>query len=326
MLLVPLVLAAFAVPQLAAQHGGVRDPSWNVLHGHGVVVRFADDHDVLAEAVLRFLEEQAPLPGLPPDVPTEVSAFLAPDEASFQRLTGGRAPEWGAAVAIPARRMLVLPVYSSPRTIGGDRARVLRHEWAHLALHQYLDGLRVPRWFDEGYAEWAAGWDRSQAWRLRLLLMLGRAPALDSLALGWPRDHASARAAYLLSATAVEYLVRESGERALGIFLSRWRDGRSFEAALRATYGLTSGQLEEDWRAHVRDRYGWLLLFSQSMVTWSALTLLLLLLVLVRRRRDREHMARLRAHEVPELPAYWVAPEGAEPEWGAGLDRPPSQG
>ena len=258
-----------------------------------------------------FLTGQPPLPALPPSVPDSVTVYLAPDEESFRSLTGGAAPDWGAAVALPQLRVMVIPSYASSRTLGGDRARVLRHEWAHLALHDYLRGERIPRWFDEGYAEWAAGWDVSQSWLLRVLLATGRAPPLDSLTLEWPRDAASARAAYLLAATAVEYLAEESGERGLARMLERWKGGDSFEEALRATYGVSSAQLESHWRRYVKRRYGWAVVLSHSVVFWTALSLLLLLLARRRRGRDRERMARLRAAELPELPAWWVEGEGA---------------
>jgi hypothetical protein len=68
----------------------------------------------------------------------------------------------------------------------------------------------------------------------------------------------------------------------------------------------------------VRRRYGWLLVLSHSMALWSALALLLLLLLRVRRRRDRERLARLRATEAAESPAYWAGEggTGALPEDG----------
>lgn len=283
----------------------VEEEPWSVLEGARASVHHREGHGALALTVLRFLDGQPPLPALPPDVPEGVSAYLAPDRATFDALAGGRVPEWSGGVAIPARRQLVLPVFASTRALSGDRGRVLRHEWAHLGLHAHLGGLGIPRWFDEGYAEWAAGWDRSETWRLRLLLASGRTPPLDSLTLDWPRDAASAGAAYLLAATAVEYLVSESGERGLAQFFDRWKEMRSFEAALRATYGVTPGQFEEHWRRYVKDRYGWLLVLSHSMVFWLMLALMLVLLLGVRRRHDRERLARLRAGEVPDAPDYW---------------------
>ena len=111
---------------------------------------------------------------------------------------------------------------------------------------------------------------------------------------------------------AVEYLIHESGERGLRIFLDRWQSERSFDRALRNTYGLTLGQFEEDWKAYVRKRYGWLFVVSHSSIFWLSLALALLLMVRVRRGRNREAMARLRAGEPPDRPMYWDEIPGEE--------------
>ncbi|HSG47533.1 MAG TPA: hypothetical protein VLA43_06975, partial [Longimicrobiales bacterium] len=164
----------------------------------------------------------------------------------------------------------------------------------------------------------------SQAWRLRVLIALGRAPPLDSLTLDWPSDRASAGAAYLLAASAVAYLLGDSGDRGLEVFLDRWTRERTFDGALRATFGVTPGQFEEDWRRHVKDQYGWLFVLSHSAVFWTVLALVLLLMARVRHRRNREQMARLRAGEIPDAPAYW-ADAGAEREPQdppGGIERP----
>lgn len=304
-------LPALGASDLAAQElrrgGGLPGAR---LEGEGVQILFAHRDSLRAEAVLAAFQGQPPLPALSPAVPTGVTVILAPDEATFQRASGGRPPEWSAAVALPGLDRIVLPAGTSERSRGQPLWRILRHEWAHLGLRQSLPGLRVPRWFDEGYAQWAAGWDRSQAWRLRILVAGGRTPPLDSLSLAWPGDRASAESAYLLAATAVEYLVESSGERGLAVFLRVWRDEGSFETALRRVYGVTSGQLEEDWRAYVRKRYGWVYVLTHSALAWTVLGLLALILFRTRRRRDREHMARLRAGEPPERPEYWMAEDG----------------
>jgi hypothetical protein len=287
-------------------------PGWSAVPGRDITVYHRGQHAELAGLVLRFLEDQPPLPALPAGLPRNVSAYLAPDPASFRELVGERTPEWSAGVAIPALDRLVLPMYATGAALSGDRARVLRHEWAHLGLHQHLEGFRIPRWFDEGYAEWSAGWDAGEAWRLSVLMAAGRSPPLDSLTLEWPRDAASAQVAYLLSATAVQYLVDASGERGLALLLDRWKEGGSFEEALRTTYGLALSTFELHWRRFVKRRYGWLLLVSNTLVLWLAIALLVVLLARVRGRRDRERLARLRAREVPDSPAYWAGGEGGE--------------
>ncbi len=152
-----------------------------------------------------------------------------------------------------------------------------------------------------------------EGWRLRVAFATGRAPPLDSLALAWPRGRASAELAYGLSATVLEYLVEESGTRGLEVLLARIPEF-GFDRAVRSTYGVTVGQLERDWQKYVKKRYGWLLVLSHSLIFWSALSLVLVVMVIIRRRRDREALARLRAREDPDHPAYWLE---------AGLASPP---
>jgi len=293
--------------------------------GTRATIRFAAADSLVAQRVLSLLDAQPPLPGLAADLPSGVTAVLTHAPAAFEELTGGVVPEWRAGVAIPDYGMLIIPNGEGPRVLDGEGRTTLRHEWAHLGLHQRLGDLRIPRWFDEGYAQWASGgFDASEAWLLRVLLATGGAPPMDSLELGWPADRAQARIAYLLAASAVTYLLENSGERGLTVFLDRWASERSFERALRGTFGVTSGQLEEDWRRHVRDRYGWLFVLSRSAVFWSVLALALLFMVGVRRRRNQEKLARLRAGELPDQPAFWLEreTERGPDERGSGV--PPS--
>ncbi len=271
----------------------------------------------LAERVANSLGRVPSLPGLPPAASLDVTVVLAPDERAFQEAVGARVPEWGAGVALPTEGRIVLPAYASNRSRGRDLDALVRHEWAHVALGRYLDGLRIPNWFHEGYAEWASGqFDASEGWRLRVLLALRRAPPFDSLSLDWPGDRASAEVAYLLSASAVEYLARSSGPTGLATFLASWREGGGFESAFRATFGVTTAQFEEDWTAYVKGRYGWLLVLSHSLVFWTITVVVLVLLVWIRRRRTRDHLARMRAGDPPEAPAYWADAPPRGPPWG----------
>ncbi|MFP3947816.1 MAG: peptidase MA family metallohydrolase [Gemmatimonadota bacterium] len=307
--MVLVVVAALGVPAtVPCQEASDPIPAldFRVVRGSRVSVHFVPEDSARADRMLRFLEGQAGLPALPDTYPAGVELYLAPGAESYGALTGGRVPEWGAGVTVPALDRIVMPAYGGRNTRGRSEERVLRHEWAHLGLSQYLDGLRAPRWFDEGYAEWASGgWNAEEGWRLRVALAAGGGPSLDSLTLRWPRERSSAEVAYMLSGTAVEYLVRRSGTRGLEIFLERWTDLGSFEEAFRRTYGATTSQFEEDWREYVTDRYGWLFVLSHSVVFWLFLGVALTVMFWIRRRRNREAMARLRATEPPGTPDWW---------------------
>jgi len=276
-------------------------------------VYFAAEDSLVAERVRLLLDGQPPLPGLPDTIPAGVHAVLAHSPAAFDEMTGGVVPEWRAGVAIPAANILVMPTGEGVPIFEGEGLRTLRHEWAHLGLHGYLGELRVPRWFDEGYAQWSSGgFDASEAWRLRVLIAAGRAPAMDSLELNWPRQRTEAQTAYLLAASAVSYLLESGGEAGLRVFLDSWKVERSFETAFRDTFGLTTSQFEEDWKRHVKERYGWLFVLSHSALFWLLLALVLLFMVRGRQGRNYEKLARLRAGELPDSPAFWR--EGFEAE------------
>lgn len=310
----PTDQAAQASPRTSPVPDSLDGEAYRSVRGRSVTVYFVERHAALAERMRSLLDDQPPLPGLPDSIPRDVHAVLAHSPAALDALTGGVVPEWRAGVAIPSLDMLIIPAGEGAGVLSGEGLRTLRHEWAHLALGQYLRGLRIPRWFNEGYAEWASGgFDAMDAWRLRVGLALGRTPPMDSLALGWPSGRTEARTAYLLAASAVTYLTEGSGERGLAILLERWREGGAFEPALRETYGVTSGQFEEDWRAHVKARYGWLFVLGHSSVFWLLLGVALLFMVRIRRTHNRERLARLRAEELPDLPAYWTYPDDEPP-------------
>lgn len=250
------------------------------------------------------------LPGLPEGTPSRVVLVLATDQAGWDAFTGGQVPHWGAGVAIPSLRRIVMPLFRTPWTGGVSEDRTLRHEWAHLGLHEHLEGRRIPRWFDEGYAQWASGgWDAASAWRLRVALARGSGTPLGDLTLAWPVDRSTAELAYLLSASAVGFLASESGPAGIEVFLARWREGGSFDGAFRSTFGMTPGGFEERWARHVRQRYGWLVFLSQTAFIWGVLALGLIVLFGLRRRRDRERLERLRAGEPGEDGSgHWWSP------------------
>ena len=291
-----------------------------------VVLRHWPEQSALARRVLGGAVSA--LPALPADILARgdtVTVLLAPDEARFRELTGGRAPEWGAGVAFPAIDLIVLPGYASGRGSTTDLARVLRHELAHVALHRHLDGLRIPRWFDEGYATWSAGQlDPEADWLLRVAFLTNRAPSLDSLSLLWPARETDARIAYLLSASTLRDLERRGGEPALRDFLEQWRTDGSMEQALRSTYSLTLPLFERYWSRQVRKDYGWLRFLAQGVVLWTIAGAFVLAMFLIRRRRDRLRLARLRSTEIPDDPAYWLAnpPEAALVESDDAADAP----
>ncbi len=250
---------------------------------------------VLARSLVGMSIKSDTFPGLPR--PRErVLIAIAPNEQRFREWIGPSAPEWGAAVAFPSLNRIVLQGSGSGSDAGNPRV-VLRHELAHLALDEFLGDL-PPRWFDEGYASYAAGeWQREEALAANLFLVLRGVPSLDSLDAGFHSTSNTAQATYALSHVAVADLAALDRERGLSLFLGYWRDSRSLEQAVRSAYGLTLNGFETRWKRSVMRRYGLIAIVTDVGIIAAAIVFLLLPLYIRRRRRMRDRLEKLRAAE-----------------------------
>jgi hypothetical protein len=234
----------------------------------------------LAIQLAEHADQPADWPGLGRVAPGPLRLVVVPDARRLDSLTRGRAPRWGAAVALPSVRTIVV------RADGSDLRRTLRHELAHLALHDRVAG-RVPLWFDEGYAGWAAGeWQRLGVLELNLAVARGALPGFRALDGSLRASETSADAAYALAYSAVSELARRNPSGSLSPLLERLAAGEGFDAAVLATTGLSVDRFEEAWQRSVRRRYGlatWLLAGGG----WLLVAVAVLGLVHFRRRADR---------------------------------------
>lgn len=258
----------------------------------------------LALELARKAGRPAMWPGLGRRTPGELRLVLVPDSRRLDSLTQGRLPAWSTAVALPAERTIVV------RADDPELARTLQHELAHLVLHDAVK-VRVPLWFDEGYAAWAAGeWERLGTLELNLAVVRGAIPDLTELDGALRSSPATADAAYALAASAVTELARRNPSGTLVPLFTRLEGGQGFEAAVRATTGLSLDRFEQTWQRTVRRRYSlgtWLIAGGG----WLLIAILILILPRLRRRADRARRAALDQ-------GWEVEPESAE---GSELDR-----
>lgn len=242
---------------------------------------------LLAEALARDT-----FPGLPA-LHRHVVIALAPDDATFRALVGAGAPEWGAAIAFPASHRIVM--HGRDNGAAGDPRVTLRHELAHLALFEAL-GPTVPRWFDEGYASFAAGeWGRDDVLVTSLGLVWRGVPTLAGLDSGFYRGSETAQRAYALAHRAVAELASLDRERGLALFFRYWQEDGAFEPALRRAFGMTSADFEAHWRSRIRHQYGVIAVVADLSVLSLFLVFLLGPLWWQRRRRQQVRLERLRA-------------------------------
>lgn len=256
----------------------------------------AASHDAtLARAVLSAATARDSFPWLPRPT-AAVLILIAPDRRRFAELIGPRAPEYGAAIAVPAESRIVMQG-SRAGSDAGDPIQVLRHELAHLALHEAMGDV-PPRWFSEGYASLAAGeWGREEVIATNLALAWRGVPSLAALDSAFYGGAARASGAYALAHRAVVELASLDPERGLGLFFGYWRDTGELDVAIRRAYNMTQSQFEDRFRRVTRRRYGALAIFADLTIGAIVLMVLLIPLHFSRRRRNRERLARMAAIE-----------------------------
>jgi len=231
-------------------------------------------------------------PGLPRPTQRVVIAIAA-DRRQFRELVGEATPDWGSAVAFPEARRIVLQGQSAGAE-AGDPTEALRHELAHLALHEMLGNL-PPRWFDEGYASFAAGeWGRQDVLATNIALALGGMPTLDDLDESFGGGATAAQSAYALAYSAVADLARIDGARGLHLFFTYWRATGKLDGAMRQAFGMTVPDFEKRWRQRTRRQYGALALVSNVALAGLLLLFVLTPFYLSRRRRDRHRLEKMR--------------------------------
>src|SRR5205085_7422917 len=147
---------------------------------------------------------------------------LAPDRRRFRDWVGPGAPEWGAGITFPESRRVVMQGRSAAADAGDPRS-VFRHELAHLALHEYLGDL-PPRWFDEGYASYAAHeLDRNDVLAANFALAVRGMPTFDELDDRFTEGATSAQAAYALAYRAVDDMASIDQSRGLALLFQYWK-------------------------------------------------------------------------------------------------------
>jgi hypothetical protein len=214
-----------------------------------------------ADAVRHDLSERLGFPVLS-GVRVEV-ARTSGEMATFAP-SGAPYPDYAAGVAYSELGLVLLSL--SPVHAGSeqDLGEVFRHELAHVALNDALDGKPVPRWFNEGFAVLASG--ETSFVRMKTLMMAtvgGSLLPLHDIERSFPNDETQALVAYAEAVDVVRFLVRREDAHRFRALIGELRTGKPFERAVVDAYGVDLPTLELEWRDDASRRYSiWPILLS----------------------------------------------------------------
>lgn len=199
----------------------------------------------LAQVVLAAARSSRTIRGLP-------AGSLG--EGRISVVVGSSFPSALDAVASTRGRTVILPLDRLGAWSTEKLQRVLRHEFAHIALGSHLGLSRQPIWFSEGYSEWAAGGLTCEG-HVRISVALMERDAGD--ANRWPSlsPDRRERLAYDLFTTFFEYLeMRRPGVVEGGKLILALKE-QELNEVLSSLMGAGLAELEGGWRSWVRARF-----------------------------------------------------------------------
>lgn len=227
-----------------------------------------------------------------------MDVYITPSEAAFHELQPGRTPDWADGTAWPNWSLIFLKSPSIRSGTATSLETVLDHELVHVLLGQAFGGRPVPRWLQEGMAQFYSGeasWERSIALAKN---DFGLAPLpLGTITTGFPPDAIQAQLAYAQSADFIAWIAGRNGEGALRTLVAELAAGAKVNDAVRASTGLSLDEANDAWLGGVPSASAWYRWATNSQLHWAIGAGFLALAAWRRTQAGKVKLARWEAEE-----------------------------
>lgn len=294
----PLAVVVFLSVIVAALPAAARQ--YDLLQGPDVAIRFEPQLQSVAEEVAthypRLRRDLQQIFGW--ETPLRPTVFLIGDRQRFARLAASPSL---VAYARPGDNVVVIDcsrLHIRPHRLES----VLRHEMIHLLLHRHIPSGFLPRWLDEGVAQWLSG-------GLAELLTAPHPSLLEDALLGgdfiplaalndaFALEGKSLMLAYEESRSFVAFVASEYGDEVIFQILNRLKNGSRLQEAFAASLALELREVEGQWLDRLRSRSTWLSylavhLYEYLFLAAALLTVIGFIRFVIKKRayRDEEEL------------------------------------
>ena len=194
------------------------------------------------------------------------TVLLIKDSKTFQRMAGSI---YIVAFAIPDKNLMVID-YSKMRRHPFSIEVTLKHELCHLLLNRYIKRENLPKWLNEGIAQWVSGGigelimneDRSI---LDGAILSGKPINIRALRDRFPEDRKSLILAYEESKSLVEYVISKYGNDGILRILKYLRDGDEPDLAIRKGLSISVDELEKEWYDYHKKKIPWFTYITSNL-------------------------------------------------------------
>ena len=184
--------------------------------------------------------------------------LLVGDKEVFYRMAGSRLI---VGFAIPDSDLMAID-YSRMNTDPFTLEATIKHELCHLLLHKNIQSEFLPKWLDEGVAQWVSGgladiiMNRGSV--LNGAILSDRYINLKALTRSFPKDERPLAIAYAESKNFVEHIIRQYGTESLLVLLGFLKDGKEIDEAILKSFSISFDELEKKWYLGLRKRITWI--------------------------------------------------------------------
>jgi Peptidase MA superfamily len=214
---------------------------------------------------------------------------------------GREPPDWAGGLALP-QLDLVLVRADQPGEEFDRVDAILTHELVHIAVARANQSAvrAIPRWFEEGLAQWVAGRARPlDVPDLRPAATFGWLLDLDEMNAAFSQGEGAAARAYAQAESFVRFVARRGGSGKIKNTVELLLAGVEPEAALTVATGSGLVASWASWRAELASDRSWMLATATQMIV--ALLLLAAVVLGVRKVLRRKRAIEDRwAKEPPE--------------------------
>jgi hypothetical protein len=232
-----------------------------------------------------------------------VTVRVAPTIADMARLAPADAPppEYASGVAYHGLHLVLLSMLAPHGADAVDLDEVFRHELAHVALEDAVQGKHVPVWFNEGLAISLSGeLAMARTKTLWSATLSGTLIPLSDLDRSFPRDNFEVSIAYAESADFMRFLARKSDRLRFAAMVDRVREGQPFDRAITESYGADLRRLEFEWRSDLERRFSVIPVLTGGGLVWVLVIGALVAAYVRRRARTRRILAQWAQEEAIE--------------------------
>jgi hypothetical protein len=219
---------------------------------------------------------------------------LVGDKDTFQKMAGNSLI---VGFAVPNNELIAID-YSRMKTDPFTLEATIKHELCHLLVHKNIQDEHLPKWLDEGVAQWVSGGladiIMDKGFVLNGAILSDRYISIKTLDRFFPGDEKRLTIAYAESKNFVEYLIRQYGIDGLLTLLSCLKDGNDIDVAIFKSFSISFDELEERWYMGLRKKATWVTVFMNNIYSIlffiSALLLIYAFIrALIKKRRYDEY-------------------------------------